>query len=318
MGNSFSVDPFGRSDDEKQALRDQIKRVNEEAKANWDDPQWRRDMAADMTEVIYKGFQHENLISLMSTVENADFDGRIFIKEVRGVRAFWVARGGHIEASTMRSEVMELPRDTIGFHVSEFEDKLRTNFGETQATLIDAGIQRMDAAVNERVLALFRAAVPSSSPYYVSGSGISLTALNAALREVRDESQSFELAIIGRSTMTDQIQDELLGGSNNGSGFIPQTNEELVRRGVLGTYRGAQIITLKNYKDDMEESFFPANEMFVVSRDASKMAFWGGLLSKEFVEPDNWYWHYLARRDFGGVVHRPERLRRIVDTSITP
>lgn len=318
MGNSYSVDPFGRADDERKALRDQIDRVNAEAAANWDDPQWRRDMAADMTEVIYKGFQHENLISLLSTVENAPFDGRIFIKEVRGLRAFWVARGGHIEASTMRAEVMELPRDTIGFHVSEFEDKLRTNFGETQATLIENGIQRMDAAVNERAMALFRAAVPSSSPYYVSGSGVSLTALNAALREVRDESQSFELAIIGRSTMTDQIQDELLGTSNNGSGFIPQTNEELVRRGVLGTYRGAQIITLKNYKDDLEQSFFPANEMYIVSRDASKMAFWGGLLSKEYVEPDNWYWHYLARRDFGGVVHRPERIRRIVDTSLAP
>jgi hypothetical protein len=165
---------------------------------------------------------------------------------------------------------------------------------------------------------LFQSAVDSGSDQYISDSGVSLTALNAALREVRDESQSFEVAIVGRSTMTDQILDELLGGSNNGSGFLPESNEEMVRRGVLGTYRGARIITLKNFKDDTDVAFFPANEMYVVSRDASKMAFWGGLLSKEYVEDDNWYWHYLARRDFGGVVHRPERLRRIVDTATTP
>lgn len=319
MGNSVMIDPYGRTSEERQALREGIEKVNREAAENWDDPAWRREMAQEMTETIYWGFQHENLLSLLTTVENAPFDGRVFIKEVRGLRAFWVARGGHIEASTMHAEVMELPRDTIGFHVYEFEDKLRTNFAETQANLVDLGIQRMDAEVNKRVLALFQAAVPdSSSDSYISGAGLSLTSLNTALREVRDESYSFDVAIIGRHTMTDQIMEELLGSSGAGTNFLLETNEQLVQRGVLGSYRGAKIISLQNYKDDQDISFFPANEMYVVARDASKMAFWGGLLSKEYVEEDNWYWHYLARRDFGGVVHRPARIRRIVDTSITP
>lgn len=315
--NSTLIDPYGRSSEERAALRAKIDKVNKAAAENWDNPAWRREMAQEMTETIYEGFQHENLLSLMAEVENAPFDGRVFVKEVRGLRAFWVARGGYIEASTIRSDVMELPRDTIGFHVWEFEDKLRTNFAETQSTLIDLGIQRMDAQVNSRVLSIFQAAIPVSSPYYESGSGVDLTVVNTALREVRDESKSFEVAIIGRSTMIDQIQDELLGNNANGSGFLPETNEQLIQRGVLGRYRGATLITLKNYKDDEDNAFFPANEMFIVSRDASKFAFWGGLLSKEWVENDNWYWHFIARRDFGGVVHHPERLRRIVDSSIS-
>jgi hypothetical protein len=316
MANSTMIDPYGRSSEERSALRLKIDKVNKAAAENWDNPTWRREMAQEMTETIYEGFQHENLLSLMGEVENAAFDGRVFVKEIRGLRAYWVARGGYIEASTIRSDVMELPRDTIGFHVWDFEDKLRTNFAETQSTLVDLGIQRMDAEVNNRVLALFQSAIPSSSAYYESGSGLSLTTLNTALREVRDESKSFEVAIIGRSTMTDQILDDLLA-TVNGSGFLPETNEQMIQRGVLGVYRGARIITLKNFKDDEDVAFFPANELYVVSRDASKFAFWGGLLSKEWVENDNWYWHFIARRDFGGVVHRPERLRRIVDTSIS-
>lgn len=318
MSNSIRIDHHGRTAEERAALRDKIDKVNREAAENWDDPVWRRAMAQEMTETIYWGFDHENLLSLMTEVENAPFDGRVFIKEVRGLRAFWVARGGHIEQSTLHAEVMELPRDTLGFSVSEFEDKLRVNFAETQATLVELGIRRMDAEVNRRVLGLFQAAVPSGSDQYISTAGISLAVLNTALREVRDESMSNEVAILGRSTVTEQIMDELLGSGSNGTGFIPSLNEDMVRRGVLGTYRGANIITLINYKDDMEIPFFPANELYVIARDASKMAFWGGLLSKEFVEQDNWYWHYLARRDFGGVVHRPERLRRIVDTNTAP
>ena len=316
MANSTMVDPYGRNSDEKKALREKIDKANREASENWHNPEWRRAMAQEMTETIYEGFEHENLLSLMTEVENAPFDGRVFVKEVRGLRAFWVARGGHIEASTMKAQVMELPRDTIGFHVYEFEDKLITNFAETSSTLVDLGIQRLDAEVNKRVLALFQAAIPTSSSYYVSSSGVSLTTLNTALRNVRDESKVNEVAIVGRSTMTDQIMDELLGANNNGAGFIPETNEDMVRRGVLGTYRGARIITLVNHKDDEDISFWPANEMYILGRDASKMAFWGGLMSKEYVENDNWYWHYLARRDFGGVVHRPERARRYVDTSL--
>jgi len=322
MGNATMVDPYGRTDDQRKELREKLDAVNREAASKWDDPAWRREMAAGMTESIYWGFEHENLLSLFAQVENAPFDGRVFVKETRGLRAFWVARGGYIESSTIHSEVVEIPRDTIGFHVYEMEDKLRTNFGETQATLVDLGGQRMDAEVNLRVLRLFQAAVPSSSPYYITGAGLNLTSLNTALREIKDQVASpginNDVTIFGRATMTDQIIDRLMGTSSNGSGFLLETNEQLLRSGVLGTYRGARIVTLRNYLDDGNTSFFPANELYVVSRDAAKFAFWGGLLSKEYTEDDNWYWHYLARRDFGGLVHRPQRVRRIVDTSTAP
>lgn len=311
------IDSYGRSAEERAALREKIDKLNAEASENWDNPNWRAAMAQQVTQTILEGFEHENLLNLLTQVENAPFDGRVTVKETRGLRAFWTARGGFIEASTIRSDVMEIPRDMIGFHVYEFEDKLRTNFAETQATLVDLGIQRMDAEVNLRVLRLMQAAIPSASPYYISGAGLSLAALNTGLREVADETrEQGEITIIGRRTMLDQIVDELITG--NYAAYLPQTNEELLRRGVLGTYRGARLVALRNFKDDEDVSFFPANELFIVARDASKFAFWGGLLSKEWTENDNWYWHYLARRDFGGLVHRPERIRRIVDTSIAP
>lgn len=311
------VDAYGRSPEQRAALKAKVEKLNAEARENWYNPEWRRLMAQAITETILVGFEHENLLGILANVENAPFDGRVLVKETKGLRAFWTSRGGYIEASTLRSEVMEIPRDTIGFHVFEFEDKLRVNFAETQATLIDLGIERMDAEVNLRALRLMQAAVPSTSDYYISGAGVDLPTLNLALREVADETRDQgAITIVGRRTMVDKIIDELTTG--NYAAFLPQTNEDLLRRGVLGTYRGARIVSLRNFKDDENVSFFPANEMFIVAQDASKFAFWGGLLSKEWSEEDNWYWHYLARRDFGGLVHRPERLRRIVDTSQAP
>lgn len=310
------VDRFGRTGEERKVLREKIQRANEEARANWDDPAWHRMMAKELTETIYRGFEHENLLSLMAQVENLDWQDRSTIKEVRGLRAFWVARGGYIEASSMTSDEMEIRRDIIGFRVAENEDKVLANFAETQATMIELGIKRLDAEVNLRVLRLFQAAVPSGSPYYASGAGLSLTTLNQMIAEVEDSSLSGEVVILGRSTMTRQIANQLVS-NNSYPAFLPETNEQLLRQGVIGVYHGARIITLKNYQDDTDSPFFPANELYVVAPDASKFAFWGGLKAREWSDNNQWQWNYMARREFGGTVYRPHRLRRIVDTSIS-
>lgn len=309
------IDSFGRTDTERAEIRARKERLNKAAFDNWDNPVWRAEAARVMTETIYEGFEHENLIGLMSDVENVGFGDRVTISEARGLRAFWTARGGYIEQSTLRKDVAEVPRDTVGFHVEESEDRIRTNFAETQANLVDLGIKRLDGEINSYFFRALQAAVQSGDPEYLSTSGVDLGTLNVALREVRDETKVPGVTIVGRSTMTDQIIDELLGSGGNGAGYLPETNEELIKRGVLGTYRGAKIVTLINHKDDEDVSFFPANELWVIGRDASKTGFFGGFMSKEYTRDEEWIWGFVGRRDAGVLVHRPEHTRRYVDSS---
>ena len=303
------VDSFGRTFEENKERTALMEQANEEARKNWDDPQWRRDFAAELTESILLGFDYETLIDQWLDTERTDFNGRIFVRETRGLKAFYMARGGYIEASELTTEMSEVPRDMIGVHVYEFKDKFTANFAESAQALRDLAIRRMDAEVNRRVRTVLAEAVPSGSSSYVSAAGLSKPGLDAAISAVRDASTRGEVVIVGRPQMTDQI--------TNFDGFGNETREEIRQKGVLGTYRGARILTLKNYKDEEDQPFLPANELWVLAKDAGKFAFYGGLLSKEFSENDNWYWHYLARRDSGVMVHHPERVRRIVDTSIS-
>lgn len=296
--------------------RERIVALNEEARKNWPSAAWREQAAEVITESITEGFDTENLVDMIAETENLSWEGRSFVREVKGMRAFWTSRGGYIEESTIHEETFEIRRDIIGFHVSEMEEKLQANFGPTSQNLIDLGVRRMAAEINLKVLRTFQAAVPSSSPYYTSASGLSLATLNTALREVMDEQVDGEVVIVGRRTMTDKIVDGIVNIGSGYGAFTPETNESLLRSGILGTYRGARIVTLRNFKsDDGATSWFPANELWVVGRNASKFAFFGAPAFKQFVEPDNWFWHYLQKREFGGVVYRPERLRRVIDTS---
>lgn len=303
------VDAFGRSFEERKEAQELMERANEEARENWENTQWRAEFAAELTESILLGFEYETLIDRWIETERTDFNGRIFIREETGLKAFWMARGGYIEASELTAEVSELPRDMIGVHVWEFEDKFVNDFANSAQQLRSLSVRRMDAEVNRRVLEVLQEAIPSTSPYYVSNAGVSKPALDNAIRSVRDASLAGNVTIVGRSTMVDQIADF--------DGYSDETKEEIRQKGVLGRYRGADIVTLNNYKDEDGDPYIPANEMWVMSRDVGKFAFYGGLKSKEFTELDNWYWHYLARRDAGVLVHHPERARRIIDTSQT-
>lgn len=304
------LDNYGRTAEERATIQKYVDAVNKEAKANWEDPIWRRQMAGVLTESILEGFRFETFYDQIIQMERVGFDDRVLLEEETGLEVFFIAKGGHIEASAMVSEVMELPRDTLGFHVYEFEDKLQDNFAKSMGELRNLAVRRMDFGVNKQIKALIEAAIGVASPYYVSGAGLGQVALDTAIREVRDESESGIVAIYGRSTMVDQICDF--------TGFSNEALEEIRMRGRLGTYRGASVVQVRNWKDENGTSFIPANELYVTAFDAGKFATYGGLKSKEYVELDNWYWHYLGRQDFGGVLHRPERVRRFVDTTITP
>jgi hypothetical protein len=300
------VDAFGRSIEDKREAKQLAEAANLEAQENWHNPTWRAEFAADLTESILLGFETETLVDTLVESETTDFNGRVFVREATGLKAFWMARGGYIEASELSAEVVEVPRDMLGVHVWEFDDKFVNNFSDSARTLRDLAIQRMDAEINRRVHTTLSAAVTGANA--ISAAGLSAASLNKAIREVADESTTGEVTIFGRPTMVDQITDF--------TGFGNETLEEIRQKGVLGVYRGAQVVRLRNFKDEDNLPYIPANELWVLSRDCGKMAFFGGMKSKEFEDLDNWYWHYIARRDLGLLIHHPERARKITDTSI--
>ena len=321
MTNSITVKPkfLGGLDANMAA---QIAAANEEARTNWDDPTWRLKMATAMTEAIYDGFEHENLLDLMTDVERVDEGERITVKETRGLRAYFLARGGAVKMSSLTDQVFDIQPDNLAIGVEEFEDKMRLGFVENQAKLVELAVQRFDAAVNQRLLALFQQSInaTTNTSSFLSSGNLTLATVNTAIREVRDASITGGITIVGRAAMTEQIIDLVTGADgNNGApnAYLPETNEQLVSQGVMGSYKGARIVTLRNFRDEDDSPFWPNNEMYVIGRDGSKFGFWGGLKAKESVDGDNWYWRYVARREFGGVVHRPDRIRRIIDTSVS-
>jgi hypothetical protein len=292
--------------------------LNKEAETRWDDPLWHREQAAILQSVLDYGFTFENLFSTYFLTRSVPEFEKVYLRERTGLKVFYTHRGGYIEESQIQVQDWEVPRDTLGFHFSEFEDKLRSNFADSLEALATLGQARMEAEVNRRMFNLLQEAVPNTSPYYVdaTASGLTAAVLNAAIRNVMDAIKPNGLGpvpvtILGRAVAVDRITDLVTAPGT----FDPEAIAEVRSRGRIGTYRGANLVRITNYTDESGVSYIPEDEVWVFGGTVGLFCTYGSGRTKSWSENSVDYVHYQHRRDIGGLVHHPEQARRI---KITP
>lgn len=313
-------DPWRRGREKSEELRAMAAQVDEEARENWESPEWRRQVAADLVETIDYGFESETLFSgYIDTETVGEFD-RPVERERRGLKVYSTALGGYIKESVMTEEVWEFPRDQMGFHVSEMTDKLRANFSTTIADLSDKGSMRMDAEANRRLITLAQTAIPSTSPFYSTGAGLAKADLDDMIREAQDAIKPdgrgpVPVTILGRSSMVDQITE--FAGYSNQPIYGDTALEEIRQRGWLGTYKACTVIRLRNFADEDGVSYLAPNELWVLGGRAGKFVFYGSSQIKFWDENTVDYTHLRARRSTGGLIWHPEQMRRYQDSSLS-
>lgn len=303
-------------------LQAQINKLREEAADQVRNPVWRAEQAAILAEDINEGFLSHNLVDLLTIVKRVGRNETLTFRSTKGLQAYHVSRGGYIEESVLTSDIDYIRKDQIGFHVVEHLDRLEVNFYESADAIVRLGTMRLDAEINRRVFKTFEAAVGIGDDNYFGVSGLSFGALNDALAYVEDQPVTSQGTldkpiIVTRTGMNSKIRD-LLTQNNSYGAYLPVTNEALTKRGVVGEYMGHYIVTLKNYLDENDLPFFPNNEIWVVGQDAAITGFFGAPRPHDYVSQGEDYWHYINRLDYGVSVIHPERIARIVDSTVNP
>lgn len=291
--------------------------LNEDAQKNWHDPAWHREVANVISARLDYSFYFDNMFSSYIDTMNVGELDQVVEEEFTGVKAYWTARGAYIDETNMKQSRFSMGRDTIGFHVSEFDDKLRLNFANSMESMIALGYQAMDAQINKRMFDTFQAAVGVSSDFYVAAtSGLTKEVLDDAITAVADQIRPKNgvyppITIMGRRAAVDKIS--TLATIGDGL-FDPEATAQVRAQGRLGTYRGANIQVLHNYYDENRASLLPANELWVFGGTVGKLVFYGGSTTKTWEENTIDYRHYRTRKDVGFAVWHPEYSRRIVIT----
>lgn len=82
-------------------------------------------------------------------------DERLVAEEATGLKAYWVSYGGYIDACQVVTQVIEAPRDIVGFHVFEQQKYLKDR--DRWKKLENLAVQRVREEVKQRIEVLKRA-----------------------------------------------------------------------------------------------------------------------------------------------------------------
>lgn len=290
------------------------KTVNEAAAANWGDPKWHREQAAVIGEVIDEKFDRgpNPFAGVINTVTVGYADVKT-IKLRRGLQVFGVATGGYVDESTLQTDIYTMGRDSFGWHIVATEEDALSDWAETTASIRQLATMKEEQEILRRQYALLDEAVTSSSAYFVDGTGgLTKPMLDDAINAVFDAPRyevplalNSQIQIIGRASAVDQIADL--------PNFTPSENalDEIRATGFLGTYKGARVVRLQNFTDEDGTSYFPEDELWVVSPGAGQFVLYGGTRPNGWVEPALRKAHMDSRRTVGGAVYQPQVVRRI-------
>lgn len=290
--------------------------LNEIARQEWGNPTWHREQAALIGESVDLGFNN-GLTGVFDGVLDTRTIGltdTVRIKLRHGLEIFSVAEGSYVDESTLETDHFTLGRDTFGWHVVATEQDALADWAETFADLIRLARLKEGMEVVRRQYALLDAAIPSSSPYFVDASGgLTATIMGAAVTDVFDAPRKFtsplatnsQIQIVGRAAAVDEL--------TGMSGFTQSENslDEIRALGYLGTFKGAAVRRLSNFVDEDDNSFFPSDELWVISPGAGRFVLYGGTRPNGWVEPALRKVHTDTRRTVGGAVFQPQVVRRI-------
>jgi hypothetical protein len=315
------LDPWGRGRGNTDEVKAITAKLNEQARENWDNQEWRRQVAADIVEELDFGFFNgANMFAgFIDTQAVGEFD-RVVVRERRGLKIFETSRGGYINESNLEDELYTMGRSTYGFAVKESTDRLRANFAELISEVVAKGEQLFDATVNKQILSLAQAATPVGSAYHTASVGLTKAEVDDAIRRVRDAIRPDgvnppRVTIVGRSAMIEAIGD--FAGNSYQPIYADPALEEIRSRGYLGTYRGASMVQLVNYADSEGTPFLPSNELWVLGGSAGKFVFYGGAQVKLWDENAHDVTRFRTRRDMGGAIFKPALIHRVSDASVS-
>lgn len=299
----------------KPEMASEAKQLNEQAQERYNDPAWHAEQAAVIAEAVDLGYNRgDNVFSSVIDTRTVGLTDVVTVKLRYGIEVFSVAEGGYVDESTLKTEHFTMGRDTFGWHIVASEFDVLSDWAETFADIVRLARVKEQMELVRRQYALLDAAIPVGGSYYVDASaGLTSTILNTSITNVYDAPRKYSqplasnssIQIIGRASAVDQI--------TSMSGFTPSDNDrdQIQALGFLGRYRGADIRRLSNYVDEYDTSFFPANELWVVSPGAGRFVLYGGTRPNQWVEPALRKTHVDTRRSVGGAIWQPQVVRRI-------
>lgn len=267
------------------------------------------ELAFDLFNQAFKDVQPGDLTRALIEVKTVGLGDTDYIEEdLRGMRAYFQGKGGQILSDVIRYERAQMPREELVTAIDMHWDEIALDFWGMLTKLKSQAQEKMRSAPAHRLVEMIQASVKSGATY---GTFPAATFTDAQFDAILDAValKSTTVSIFG----TNQAIRKL---ANIGMTFGDNITEQIFRSGIIGQYKGYQILQLENWENFQGEYVLPHNEIYVIGNNAGRVTWYGDSPKVQQLNLPSFYMRWEQARDIGMLLYgtAKNRIGRIVFT----
>ncbi len=235
-----------------------------------------------IAETIYtrvkRGVKMYNAVPLFMNVVKGQLGKTVEAHEISGGKVYNRSYGGFMRVSRLKHETYTVETRPNAVHIQLTVESLKTG-RYSVADVVFAATQAILMYKTRLAFDTFVAAYTTGSTGFVtnaSSTAITSTVLNGAIDSLADYDVE-AITVLGRYSSLTSI--------NDFSGYSDIALEEVRKQGVLGRYRGADVLRLKYIVDETYDTApFETTSVFLVSNEKN----WNRYVEVKPIERSSW------------------------------
>lgn len=259
-------------------------------------------------EDVYNKF---DIIPLLFDVKHFRLgDKPMFKTHKKGIKAYWTAPNAYVPKSQNYDTEIFMQFESLGVRPECFLSDLKTGRVDSFASLISDGRDALEIAILHKIYELlaqvYNATGDFSEQHSTATNALTKPVLDKAINQVRKKVGGAP-TIIADYDLCTQIE--------GFDGFTEIALEEIRTYGLLGKYRGCNIVYLPEILDPVtQESIVPTDKLFVVGR---KVGIYGDYADMDFMQEtsiNDKSWNCRIDKELGMAIVKPQGIHVITVT----
>lgn len=263
----------------------------------------RNELAEIVKIALEDSYNKFNIIPMLFETRHFKLGDRpMFKTHKKGIKAYWTAPNAYVPKSQNYETEIFMQFESLGVRPECLLSDLKTGRVDSFAALISDAREAMEIAIYQKIYELLAQVynATGSGKDYQSSVATKLTkdVLDKAINTVRKK-------VGGAPTI---IADYDLATQIEGfDGFSEIAMEEIRTHGLLGKYRGCNIVYLPEILDPVtQESIVPTDKLFVVGRKIGVYGDYADMDTMSEININDKSWNCRLDKEMGACITRPE------------
>lgn len=271
----------------------------------------RQELAEVVKIALEDSYNKFDIIPLLFETKHFNLgDKPMFKTHKKGIKAYWTAPNAYVPKSQNYDTEIFMQFEALGVRPECLISDLKTGRVDSLASLIADGREALELAILHKVYELlaqvYNEAGTAADQHTTATNALTKEAVDAAINQVRKKVGGAP-TLIGDYDLCTEIE--------SFEGFTEIAQEEIRTHGLLGKYRGCNIVYLPEILDPTtQESIVPTDKLFVVGR---KIGVYGDYNDMDFMQETNINdksWNCRIDKELGFCITKPEGIHLITVT----